>query len=118
RRSSSAPRSAGPTPATSARPRGASSAAKPSTTSPTARTGGEGRAEGDQTAGRPRPSLRMNVTTTNRLEGSMPSFSSNGTDANANSEHLVLDELSEALRISKQTLVSWTDRGLIDASLD
>ncbi len=48
----------------------------------------------------------------------MASFSSNGTDANANSEHLVLDELSEALRISKQTLVSWTDRGLIDASLD
>lgn len=48
----------------------------------------------------------------------MTSFSSNGTDANANSEHLVLDELSEALSISKQTLVSWTDRGLIDASLD
>src|SRR5690606_30925298 len=88
------------------------------TTSPTARTGSEGRAEGDQTGGRPRPSLRMNVTTTNRVEGSMASFSSNGTDANANSEHLVLDELSEALRISKQTLVSWTDRGLIDASLD
>ena len=30
---------------------------------------------------------------------------------------LDLDELSEALRISKQTLVRWTDRGLIDASL-
>jgi hypothetical protein len=33
-------------------------------------------------------------------------------------EQLVLDELSEAVRISKQTLVSWTDRGLIEASLD
>jgi hypothetical protein len=30
---------------------------------------------------------------------------------------LDLDELSEALRISKQTLVRWTDRGLIDAEL-
>lgn len=30
---------------------------------------------------------------------------------------LDLDELSEALRISKQTLVRWTDRGLIDANL-
>ena len=30
---------------------------------------------------------------------------------------LDLDELSEALRISKQTLVNWTDRGLIDATL-
>ena len=48
----------------------------------------------------------------------MTTFTSNGTDANANSEHLVLDELSEALRISKQTLVTWSDRGLIDASLD
>lgn len=28
-----------------------------------------------------------------------------------------LDALSEALRISKQTLVRWVDRGLIDASL-
>lgn len=32
-------------------------------------------------------------------------------------QHLVLDELSEATRISKQTLVAWTDRGLIEASL-
>ena len=31
---------------------------------------------------------------------------------------LRLDELSEALRISRQTLVRWTDRGLIDAALD
>lgn len=31
---------------------------------------------------------------------------------------LRLDELSEALRISRQTLVRWTDRGLINASLD
>ena len=30
---------------------------------------------------------------------------------------LDLDELSEALRISKQTLVRWTDRGLINAEL-
>ena len=32
--------------------------------------------------------------------------------------YLRLDELSEALRISRQTLVRWTDRGLIDADLD
>ena len=31
---------------------------------------------------------------------------------------LRLDELSEALRISRQTLVRWTDRGLIQADLD
>lgn len=31
---------------------------------------------------------------------------------------LRLDELSEAIRISRQTLVRWTDRGLIDADLD
>lgn len=31
---------------------------------------------------------------------------------------LDLDELSEATRISKQTLVHWTDRGLVDAELD
>ncbi len=31
---------------------------------------------------------------------------------------LRLDELSEALRISRQTLVRWTDRGLISADLD
>ena len=30
---------------------------------------------------------------------------------------LHLDELSEALRISRQTLVNWTDRGLIEAEL-
>jgi hypothetical protein len=30
---------------------------------------------------------------------------------------LRLDELSEALRISRQTLVRWTDRGLINADL-
>lgn len=30
---------------------------------------------------------------------------------------LRLDELSEALRISRQTLVNWTDRGLIEAEL-
>ncbi len=34
------------------------------------------------------------------------------------SQTLRLDELSEALRISRQTLVRWTDRGLIDADLD
>ncbi len=31
---------------------------------------------------------------------------------------LRLDELSEALRISRQTLVRWTDRKLIDADLN
>lgn len=31
---------------------------------------------------------------------------------------LRLDELSDALRISRQTLVRWTDRGLIAAELD
>ncbi len=31
---------------------------------------------------------------------------------------LRLDELSEAIRISRQTLVRWTDRGLISADLD
>lgn len=31
---------------------------------------------------------------------------------------LRLDELSEAIRISRQTLVRWTDRGLIEAELD
>ena len=34
------------------------------------------------------------------------------------SQTLRLDELSEALRISRQTLVRWTDRGLIAAELD
>jgi ubiquinone biosynthesis protein UbiJ len=32
-------------------------------------------------------------------------------------EQLELDSLSRSLRISKQTLVRWSDRGLIDASL-
>lgn len=32
--------------------------------------------------------------------------------------HLRLDELSEALRISRQTLMRWTDRGLIEAELN
>lgn len=32
-------------------------------------------------------------------------------------QKLRLDELSEALRISRQTLVRWTDRGLIAADL-
>ena len=36
----------------------------------------------------------------------------------AAAQTLRLDELSEALRISRQTLVRWTDRGLIDAALD
>lgn len=35
----------------------------------------------------------------------------------APSGYLRLDELSEALRISRQTLVRWTDRGLIEADL-
>ena len=36
----------------------------------------------------------------------------------SDAQTLRLDELSEALRISRQTLVRWTDRGLIDAALD
>ena len=38
--------------------------------------------------------------------------------APTSSNTLRLDELSEALRISRQTLVNWADRGLIEASLD
>ena len=38
--------------------------------------------------------------------------------ATTDAQTLRLDELSEALRISRQTLVRWTDRGLIDAALD
>ena len=38
--------------------------------------------------------------------------------ATYDAQTLRLDELSEALRISRQTLVRWTDRGLIDAALD
>jgi hypothetical protein len=33
-------------------------------------------------------------------------------------QELALDELSEDVRISKQTLVTWVDRGLIEATLD
>ena len=40
------------------------------------------------------------------------------TTTTADAQTLRLDELSEALRISRQTLVRWTDRGLIDAALD
>ncbi|MDX1419691.1 MAG: helix-turn-helix domain-containing protein [Rubricoccaceae bacterium] len=40
------------------------------------------------------------------------------TEDITDAKQLVLDELSEAVCISKQTLVSWTDRGLIEASLD
>ncbi len=36
----------------------------------------------------------------------------------ADRQTLRLDELSEAIRISRQTLVRWTDRGLIEADLD
>ncbi len=36
----------------------------------------------------------------------------------ASASTLRLDELSEAIRISRQTLVRWTDRGLIEAELD
>lgn len=39
-------------------------------------------------------------------------------DAAALASTLRLDELSEAIRISRQTLVRWTDRGLINAELD
>ncbi len=37
---------------------------------------------------------------------------------NGDAEEFELDTLSEEVRISKQTLVRWVDRGLIDASLD
>jgi len=33
-------------------------------------------------------------------------------------QELVLDELSDGVRISRQTLVTWVDRGLIEATLD
>jgi hypothetical protein len=33
-------------------------------------------------------------------------------------QELPLDDLSAAVRISKQTLVTWVDRGLIEATLD
>ncbi len=33
-------------------------------------------------------------------------------------QEFVLDALSDAVGISKQTLVTWTDRGLIEATLD
>ena len=39
------------------------------------------------------------------------------TDTSADAQTLRLDELSEAIRISRQTLVRWTDRGLIQAEL-
>ena len=39
------------------------------------------------------------------------------TPTTADRKTLRLDELSEALRISRQTLVRWTDRGLIAADL-
>lgn len=34
------------------------------------------------------------------------------------SREFILDDLSEAVGISKQTLVTWADRGLIEATLD
>lgn len=37
---------------------------------------------------------------------------------NGDAQEFELDTLSEAVRISKQTLVRWSDRGLIDATLD
>lgn len=39
-------------------------------------------------------------------------------NATVSSQTLNLDDLSADVRISKQTLVQWTDRGLIDAELD
>jgi hypothetical protein len=33
-------------------------------------------------------------------------------------QELLLDDLSDDVRISKQTLVTWVDRGLIEATLD
>ncbi|MEM0962424.1 MAG: hypothetical protein AAGK21_07830 [Bacteroidota bacterium] len=40
------------------------------------------------------------------------------TETITDRQTLRLDELSEAIRISRQTLVRWTDRGLIEADLD
>lgn len=40
------------------------------------------------------------------------------TTLDDDARELELDALSEDVRISKQTLVRWTDRGLIDAALD
>ena len=40
------------------------------------------------------------------------------TTLDDDAQELELDVLSEDVRISKQTLVRWSDRGLIDASLD
>lgn len=40
------------------------------------------------------------------------------TTLNDDAQEFELDTLSEDVRISKQTLVRWTDRGLIDAALD
>lgn len=37
---------------------------------------------------------------------------------NGDAQEFELDTLSETVRISKQTLVRWVDRGLIDAELD
>ena len=50
-------------------------------------------------------------STTPAVRGAAPS-------ATSVPQAFVLDELSDALRISKQTLVTWADRGLIDAELD
>ena len=40
------------------------------------------------------------------------------TTLNDDAQEFELDSLSEDVRISKQTLVRWADRGLIDAALD
>lgn len=41
----------------------------------------------------------------------------NGRTVNGEGFEFELDRLSEDIRISKQTLVRWADRGIIDASL-
>jgi len=41
----------------------------------------------------------------------------NGRAPKTDSQQLELDRLSDDLRISKQTLVRWSDRGIIDATL-
>lgn len=40
-----------------------------------------------------------------------------GQALHVDTQELDLDDLSETIRISKQTLVRWADRGIIDASL-
>jgi hypothetical protein len=44
-------------------------------------------------------------------------MTTNGRATDGDIQEFELDRLSEEIRISKQTLVRWSDRGIIDASL-